>query len=321
MPSATPAILRLLSVALAAAVVIEVLLLRILARAGIYMFTETSPAFARAIYSGFVFAGEVALNLAIIVAPAVLLLIILQLGSERSPLLRILAVPLAVTLVAAALLQFGFNAGPITATLLLASLAGLVLTALLAGSQATTPARVTLALLAATGSLAIIAKLLPQFSGPGAAPPDISAELLLVSEALLVLSPIPLVLLRRTVHRRAAGIAVAAAGLALLAGLLGADMLPLISTFAFGFTVSLPYLFYIVGAGFIVYVLAALAFRREWAIVVPLLLILLGHRGLSLTYFDVLLLVGFVLLGLEFARRGSALPGRGGSLHVGAVAL
>jgi len=298
---------RLLSGVLVTALVAEVLFLRILARAGIYMLNEDSPEIARSAYSALLFLGNVAFNLASIASLALLLAIAVSAARTRSSGAWMLAVALLLPLGAAVAVQALGGSQAASTALLVSVLLALGVVIVVAGGDSFGFGRVALAAFGAAAAMAIVAKFLPiaaRVWGTGTGAVD---ELSAASEAAMFLAPgLVVVAAGLGIHRKALAAAAVATLVAALLGASNASMVPLIATWAFGVTLSLPYPFYVFAAALAAYAVSALVLERRWMILTALAFLLLGHKGLSLTYFNILALDGMALMGLSLSGRVGA---------------
>ncbi|MEE9583338.1 MAG: hypothetical protein V3W01_01585, partial [Dehalococcoidales bacterium] len=95
---ASARVLTVLSLALVVAVVVEVVFLRMFARAGIYIFQDSSPGWLFTGYSSLVWLGRAALNFATILAPVLLLVLVVVLWQRGTRVSRLVSVAVLVTL-------------------------------------------------------------------------------------------------------------------------------------------------------------------------------------------------------------------------------
>ena len=82
-----------------------------------------------------------------------------------------------------------------------------------------------------------------------------------------------------------------------------ADSVPLIATWAFGLSLSLPYFVYPLALWVVTAFVVTAVRRGQTTVAIGLLLVLLGHRTLPLTYFNDLILIGILLIAMDASPR------------------
>ncbi|MFQ5854262.1 MAG: hypothetical protein ACE5LU_01260 [Anaerolineae bacterium] len=310
------------------AVLVEIVLLRILARAGIYMFKAGTPVWLRWLYGGLVFLGNVGFYFAGLLVVLLLALLAYALWHQPSTLKQALAgVALAVLGLSAGL---PFITPPPVWSLLYLLLSVLLVTvaAVLlwteSGSQIVGLAVLALGL---SWVCAYYVKAAPLLGRLGVVFPGVPAWLLLAGEALAGLGILLAFLGFRQLSRKGGvtwGLIAAVTVLPLLVVYaIKPEMLPLIAIWAFGLGFYLPFPVYAIGLWLLILTAGRLAATGRWQACpfdklrpvlsaaemtspelcrragAGLLLILLSHRMLPLIYFNLLIVVGFLLMSLK----------------------
>jgi hypothetical protein len=297
--TAVTRIISVLAVVLAAAVLIETLLFRIFARGGVYFITEQTPAIIKNGYTSLVLSGNTLFNFAAPLTLLVLVLIVVVTWLRRPDPIYI-----AVSGTAGAVVIIGL--------LLMADMSGAVLsTAYYTASSLVLIAVVALAIRRGVGVSATAFVLLTGisylaiYSFKGFGSPEVaeagirSVSAYALGEWMSVIAFLALVpLLRGRLDRRAVVVASVVSVLALGMSFGRADSVPLIANWAFGLTLSLPYALY-AAALWVVVAFVMSSFRRgDSTFAAGVLLIMLGHRSIPLTYFNDLVLVGLLLVAM-----------------------
>lgn len=291
---AVPLLARLLAIS----VLLETLLFRIFARGGVYFIDDETPELITTGYTSLVFIGNVLFNFAAPVALLVLALTALDLWRRNGGAVYLsLGGMSAAVAVVGALLMVGLSGQALSFAYFAASTGAMLAIAAVAAQRSIS--RPTMVFIAATGASYISLYAYKGYGLVGGAGAW-SADFYGYGEWLAVGGVLALGLsLRGYVDRRSALIAAVVAVLAL--GMLfgRADSVPLIATWAFGLSLSLPYPVYVVGL-WVVAAMSLSAIRRgEPVFAAGMLLVLLGHRTLPLTYFNDLVLVGLLLVALN----------------------
>ena len=291
---AIPLLVRLLALS----VLIETLLFRIFARGGVYFIDEETPWLMTTGYTSLVFLGNVLFNFAAPVALLVLALTAVNLWRQRGGLAYgALGAATAAVAMIGALLMVGLS-GQALSFAYFADSTGVVLAiaAVAARRSIGWPAMV---FVAATGASYIS---LYAYKGYGLANGTgaWSAGFYGYGEWLAVGGILALGMsLRGYLDRRSAVLAGLIAMMALGMLLGRADSVPLIATWAFGLSLSLPYPVYVL-ALWVIAAMSLSAIRRDEPVLAAgFALVLLGHRALPLTYFNDVGLVGLLLVALN----------------------
>ena len=301
---------------LVGSVLVEMLLFRIFARAGIYIFDDGSPQWAYAIYRAAVWAGTTTFNFAALLALALFVLLAGHLWLRRSTSGRFLPLA-AAAMVPWNVVLFFVTPGPVLTLLYLALSAGIVLTAVAASwPRATRSARLALVSLAASFLCVYYFEAIAPLRLAGWLFNDHGIGVFQVGEALAGVGILTaFVAWGRTRSLRL--IAAPALVATLLVGGYAAvpERFPLISTWALGVTMSLPFVAYALGAVLLGVTILKLLSSGRPLLGYGLALLSLGHRMLPLTYFNLLILTGFVLLAIALLP-DRALSGKMGSSEV-----
>lgn len=289
------------------AVLLEAVLFRMFARTGIYLFNEDSPGWLYQAYASAVWFGNTMFNFATILSLMLLALSAAYLWLRRDSLGRTLPWLLAV-MVIWNLALLGAGSGTLLALGYLATSAAVVAGCVAsAWPKAGLFERVTLALLAASFAGVYYFETIAPLRNAGLIFADRGLVIFQVSEALAGAAIIAaFVAWGRTRSIRLLAFPV-------LAGLVMAgsyfsrpDSFPLIATWSLGVTMSMPFVFYVFGLILLGVTLLKLMASGRPTLAYGLTLIYFSHRMLPLTYFNVLVLVGFALIVVAFAEKRHA---------------
>lgn len=289
----------LLSRILAIAVLLEVAFFRIFARGGVYFIREETPWVLRASYTSLVFMGNVMFNFAALVVLLALAFVVVRLW--RSPdrsLSKVLVVPVSLLVLFGGVMIAGANSLGLSQLYFATSFLVLTgVTALVWRTRLSLPLKTFVSLMATSYAFVYAFKESPGLAGAGATSDINLISLFGSGEWLAVIAFIALIpALRGVIDRQAVIVATVAAVLALgmVAG--RADSVPLIATWAFGLSLNLPYIAYVI-ALWIVVAYSIGAYRSGTPLpAVGVLLVILGHRTLPLTYFNDLAVLGLLLV-------------------------
>lgn len=314
----SPNRILLLSRTLAVAVLLEVMLFRIFARGGVYFIREDTPWVLRASYTSLVFMGNVMFNFAALVVLLSLAIVVIQLW--RSPdrsLSKALVVPVSLLVLFGGVMIAGASNASLSQLYFATSFLVLVgITALVWRTRLSLSIKAFVSLTAVSYAFVYAFKETAGLSGTGVTSGSNLISLFGSSEWLAVLAFLALIpALRKVIDRQAVIVATVTAFLALgmVAG--RADSVPLIATWAFGLSLNLPYITYVI-ALWIVVAYAVGAYRSGQPLpAVGVLLVFLGHRTLPLTYFNDLAVLGLLLVLLSAWPVADSWPVKSRSLH------
>ena len=295
---ASERVLTVLSLALVAAVVVEVVLLRMFARAGIYIFQDNSPGWLYAVYTSLVWLGRTSLNFAPILAPILLLVLVVVFWQRGTRVSRLVSVTVLATLsLEGALFLTSSNPGLSLAYFSSSTfLVGLALVLYFRGGGVRRMA-LTLGPLLILFLASYWYKVVPLAHQLGGTWLGGSIAAFQLSEGLLLLVafslPITIGLSR--------SFKVWAGSILLILPLIGMylgnpDMVPLVSMWAFGITMYLPFWVYVLALWAVSAVFLTLLSRGHRLPAFALVLLFSGHRELPLTYFNNLTLVALLLI-------------------------
>lgn len=296
----TTAVIRIISVlavVLAVAVLIETLLFRIFARGGVYFISEQTPAVIKNGYTSLVLSGNTLFNFAAPLTLIVLALIVVVAWLKRPDPIYIAVSGTAGAVVVIGLLLMAGISGPVLSTAYYtASSLVLIAVVILAIRRGVGISATAFVLLTGISYLAIYS--FKGFGSPEFAAAGIrSVSAYALGEWMSVIAFLALIpMLRGRLDRRSVVVASVVAVLVLGMSFGRADSVPLIANWAFGLTLSLPYALY-AAALWVVVAFVVSSFRRgDTALAAGVLLIMLGHRSIPLTYFNDLVLVGLLLV-------------------------
>ena len=290
--------LTVLALALVVATVTEVVFLRMLARAGIYIFRDSSPEWLYTVYSSLVWLGKAAWNFATMLAPLLLLVLVIVLWQRGNRISKLASVAVLITLGLEGSLFLvtpnpGLSLAYYGASIFLMSLV-LILYWNNGGSfwMALTLGPLLVVFLASYWY-----KIVPQAHQLGWTWLPGSMIAFQLSEGLLLLTAISLPItigLSRSLK-------VLAGSILLIFPLIGmylsnSDMVPLISMWAFGVTMYLPFWTYVLALWAVSLAILTLLNRNHLLPAFALVILLSSHRELPLTYFNNLTLIAFLLI-------------------------
>ncbi len=290
--------LTVLSLSLVVAAAVEVVFLRMFARAGIYIFQDSSPEWLYTVYSSLVWLGRAALNFATILAPLLLLVLVVVLWQRGPWVSRLASVVVLVTLGLEGSLFLvtpnpGLSLAYFASSIFLVSLA-LVLYWTGGGSLRMALTLGPLLVMFLASYWYKIVPLAHQLGGTWLPGSIVAFQL---SEGLLLLVAISLPItigLSRSLKVWVGSILLT---LPLIGMYLGnPDMVPLISMWAFGITMYLPFWTYVLALWAVSVTILSLLNRGHLLPAFALAILLSSHRELPLTYFNNLTLVALLLI-------------------------
>lgn len=295
---ASERVLTVLALALVVAIVVEVAFLRMFARAGIYIFQDNSPEWLYTIYNSLVWLGRAALNFATILAPVLLLVLVVVLWQRGTRVSRLVSVVVLVTLGMEGSL-FLVSSNPGLSLTYFGSSIFLVGLALVLYWRSGGSLRMALTL----GPLLImflasywykVAPLAHQLGGEWF-PGSIAAFQLSEGLLLLVAISLPIAIgLSRSPKVWVGSILLTSPLIGLYLG--NPDMIPLISMWAFGITMYLPFWIYVLALWAVSVAILTLLNRGHLLPAFALVILLSSHRELPLTYFNNLTLIALLLI-------------------------
>ena len=290
--------LTVLALALVVAAVAEIVFLRMFARASIYIFQDNSPEWMYTAYNSLVWLGRVALNFATILAPVFLLVLLVALWQRGTKVSRLVSVVVLVTLGLEGSLFLvapnpGLSLAYFSSSIFLVGLA-FILYWSGGGSLRMTW---TLGPLLAIFLTSYWYKIVPLAHQLGWTRLEGSIAAFQLSEGLLLLLAISLPItigLSRSLK-------VLAGSILLILPLIGIhlgnpDMVPLISMWAFGITMYLPFWTYVLALWAMSVAILSLLDRGLLLPAFALVILLSSHRELPLTYFNNLTLIALLLI-------------------------
>ncbi|MBT3555842.1 MAG: hypothetical protein HN926_04240 [Chloroflexi bacterium] len=292
-------LITVLAVILAASVLVETLLFRIFARGGVYFISDATPAVIKNGYTSLVFSGNTLFNFAAPVALLVLGFIAVMAWTKRpDPIYTALSGIIGVVAGVGLLMMIGLSGPALSTAYYAASSLALFTFFLLAVRRRAGLPITAFILLTGLSYLAIYS-----FKGFGSAELAESGirsiNVLSLGEWMSVIAFIallPLLIGRKAqLDRRSVVIASVISILVYGLGFSRADSVPLIANWAFGLILILPYIAYIVSLWVTVAFVVSRIRRGEVILAAGVLLVMLGHRSIPLTYFNDIVLIGLLL--------------------------
>jgi uncharacterized membrane protein (UPF0136 family) len=287
-----------LSLALVLAILVEVFFLRIFARAGIYIFRENPAEWQYSVYNSLTWLGSAALNFAAILAPLLLFALGIMLWQRKSTVFRLTATVLLVNLALGSSL-FLVHSSP---GLSLAYFGSSILLVCLAvslywkGNDALlkAPTFVPLFAMFLASYWYRIVPLLNQLGWAELKGPLVAFQL---SEAMILLVSVSL-LITVGISRSLKVLAVSIILPIILTGMYigNPDMIPLISTWAFGVIMYLPFWVYIVALWSGLVVVLTLLERGQTLLAFAFILLFGSHRMLPLIYLNTATLLALIII-------------------------
>ena len=299
MISAGTRIITSLAAILAGSVFIETLLFRIFARGGVYFISDTTPIVVKTGYTTLIFTGNTLFNFAAPMALVVLAFIAAEAWTKRpNPAYTTAAGAILIIVSVGLMMMIGMSAASLSTAYYTASSVILVSVFVLAVHRRVGLAVTSFILLTSLSYLAIYS--FKGFGSPEFAESGIrSSSLLSLGEWMSVIafiSLVPLLIGRRSyLDRRSVVVASVASFLVFGMAFTRADSIPLIANWAFGLTLALPYFSYVAALWVMVALVMNRLRRGEPILAIGVLLVMLGHRSIPLTYFNDLVLVGLLL--------------------------
>jgi hypothetical protein len=288
-----------LAVILAASVLVETLLFRIFARGGVYFISDATPAVVKNGFTSLVFSGNTLFNFAAPIALLVLTILAVVTWEKRpDPTYTALAGAIGIVASIGLLMMFGMSGTSLSTAYYVASSLCLIFVFVLAVRRRTGLPVTAFILLTGLSYLAVYS--FKGFGSPEFAESGVrSVSVLSLGEWMSVIAFIALLplLIGRKGHldRRSIVVASLVSVLAFGMAFSRADSVPLIANWAFGLTLTLPYIAYIVSLWVTVAFVVSRLRRGDAILAVGVVLVMLGHRTIPLTYFNDLVLIGLLL--------------------------
>ncbi|MFW6174837.1 MAG: hypothetical protein ACOC5K_03585 [Chloroflexota bacterium] len=306
--SRVPWFVAVTGIALAVAVTLEVLLFRIFARGGVYFIKEDTPGAVKTAYTSLVYLGNAMFNFA---APVVLLLLaflswhLWRAGRGAAP--RVAAVAVSGVVLISALKIADFQSQGLSHSYLAASAVAIIgVVVIVARGGLSIPMRLFVAAASASYLSLYAFKTLGGLAGTGSIRSVDTVSWFTAGEWTAAAGFLALALaLPKVADRASVGIGVFVTLLALGMTVERADSIPLIAVWAFGLSLSLPYVVYALALGVVVAFVIG-SFRRGQPLLgAGVLLLFMGHRTIPLTYFNDLAIAGLLMATLGALGHGS----------------
>ena len=299
-------LVRFLSGVLVVAVLIEMLLFRTFARTGIYLFHDDTPQWVYWAYTSAVWLGNTMFNFAAILITLLFALMAAYVWLRRDifgrtlPFLAALMVPWNIAL-------FFASPGPTAALLYLCLSAGIIaVSAWVSWPGSSRGARTFLLVMAASVIGVYYFEATASLRQLGFGFNDRGVAMFQISEALAGIAILAAFITwgrTRNLKLLAAPVVV---GILISGAYFSApERLPLISTWALGVTMSMPFLLYAVGATLLGVTMLKLLTYGNLLAAYGLTLLYFSHRMLPLTYFNLLILGGFIMMTIAITRFGT----------------
>lgn len=275
---------------------VEMVLFRTFSRTGIYLLKEGTPDWVYDAYSGLVWVGSAGFNMAAILVLLVLAVTAGYLWYRQDVVGRTLPI-LAASMIPWNLVLFIGTPGSASTLLYVGSSAAIVVAAVAAARSSAN--RWELAALSIIG-LSYLCVYYFEAVAPlrlaGYTFNDHSLGVFQAGEALAGVGILAAFLAWGRTRRLKLLAGPLVFGILLMGGYAsGPERYPLVSTWALGVTMSLPFVVYVVGLVLLGVTVLKLVFSDRALLGMALLLLFFGHRMLPLTYFNILVMAGFLL--------------------------
>ncbi|MAG36403.1 MAG: hypothetical protein CL878_09185 [Dehalococcoidia bacterium] len=278
------------------------LLFRLFARTGIYLLGDGTPAWVYSGYRAAVWAGTTAYNFAAILTLVLCSVIAIyfwlrrDIGGRFLPLLAGAMVPWNLGL-------FFFSPGPAMSLAYLMVSAGIVVSAVaVSWPGATRAARLALVSLATSFLCVYYFAAVAPLRHAGWTFDDHGIDVFRSGEALAAIGILAAFVAWGRTRRLRLIIGPAVAAALLIGGHASVpERFPLIGTWAMGVTMHLPFLVYAVGAALLGLTVLKLLHSGRGLLGLGLALLFASHRMLPLTYFNLLIVCGFLLMAIALA--------------------
>jgi|TARA_B100001964_G_C14246090_1_gene607456 hypothetical protein len=298
-PNSDSRVMTVLSIVLAASVLLETLLFRLFARGGVYFINDETPSIVKNGYTSLVFTGNTLFNFAALIALLILGLIAMHAWMKRpDPFYIMLSSAVGAVGLIGLSMMLGLSGPFLSVAYYSASSLTLVgVFALVVRGKARLPLKIFVLLM---GLSYLVIYLFKGFGLSGPAEVGIgSGSLYALGEWLSVIAFLVMIFLLPN-RLDWSTVIIATIGMLLALGMTfgNADSVPLMSTWAFGLTLSLPFIFYAVALWVVIaFVLSAMK-NGEVTLATGVLLVMLGHRSIPLTYFNDVVLIGLLFVSM-----------------------
>jgi hypothetical protein len=275
---------------------VEMVLFRTFARTGIYLLKEGTPDWVYQAYSQAVWVGSVSFNLSAIVVILVLTVASGYLWYRREVVGRVLPI-LAASMVPWNLALFVGTPGSVTTLLYVIASAAIVVAAIAAArSSASRGELAALSIIGLSYLCVYYFEAIAPIRLAGLTFNDHALGVFQIGEALAGVGILAAFLVWGRTRRVKLLVGPVILGLLLMGGYAsGPERYPLVSTWALGVTMSLPFFVYVVGLVLLGVTVLKLVTTNKVLLGMALVLLFFGHRMLPLTYFNILVMAGFLL--------------------------
>jgi hypothetical protein len=289
-----------LGIALTSGIIVETLLFRIFSRTGIYLFNQDTPSWVYEIYQITLWVGNLAYNFSTILVIVLLIVVGFYFWKRSKDCGRLFPV-LITTAVVWNLTWYVWDPGPkvVIAYLVLSSM--ILWVSISRGWHSTSwVKRSFLFFVGLSFGLIYYFKAIPAFRQTGWSFSDYGITAFQIAEAVAGVAIImAFIYWGRTRELRIIIPPILIAALIVVGFIFGPERYPLVSIWALGITMKLPFLAYIIGMVLLGVTILNLIRTHNEIPALALVLLFFGHRMLPLTYFNLLVLTGFALLYLD----------------------
>jgi hypothetical protein len=282
------------------AVLIEMLLFRTFSRTGIYLLNEDTPLWVYQTYRVALWLGNAMYNFAAILVVILMLVGAAFMFSRQRTFGKILPA-LIVALVAWSVGLIFVSTGPLlTVAYLALSTATLITAIIVTWTMTRWPIRVATAALAASFLCVYYFETIAPLRLSGFTFTDHGLGIFQIGEALVGVGIVAAFWAWGRTRKPRHILPPLFLTLLIVVGYIGgAERYPLVSTWSMGVIMSLPFYVYVVGIFLLSVTMMKLVTSERRTVAFALLFMVLTHRMLPLTYFNLLLISGFVLVALS----------------------
>jgi hypothetical protein len=275
---------------------VEMVLFRTFSRTGIYLLQEGTPDWVYDAYSGLVWIGSTAFNMAAILVLLVVAVAAGYLWYRRDVVGRTLPI-LAALMVPWNLALFIGTPGSAATLLYVGASAAIVVAAVAAARSSASPWELAaLSIIGLSYLCVYYFEAVAPLRLAGITFSDHSLGVFQAGEALAGVGILAAFLAWGRTRRVRLLAGPLVLGILLMGGYAsGPERYPLVSTWALGVTMSLPFFAYVAGLVLLGVTVLKLITTDKALLGMALLLLFFGHRMLPLTYFNILVMAGFLL--------------------------
>ena len=290
--------------ALGVAVLIELLLFRTFSRTGIYLLNEDTPTWVYNTYRSGLWLGDAMYNFAAILVVMLMVVVAAFMFTQQKTFGRLLP-SLVLALVTWSVGLIFVNTGPtLSVAYLGVSTVTMIAAIVVTWNMARWPVRAASVALGASFLCVYYFESIAPLRLSGISFADHGVSIFQLGEALVIVGIVAAFWAWGRTREIRVLLPPLLLTLLMIGGYIGGpDRYPLISTWSMGIIMSLPFYVYPVGIFLLSVTLLKLLRSGQPTVAVALLLLLMTHRMLPLTYFNLLLISGFTLLALSMLRQ------------------